>query len=358
MYLFIHNIIAPYRTPLFDELSMRHEIIVLYLKRRELRRRWQQDEKSLGHPSIFLKGAEIFGFYVHFHIVSIIFRERPKAVIVLDEDKNLLNLFLLLFFKPFLRFKIITWTGLYKDRDIFVLGRLLRIVRAVLYRFVDLAWCYSLGSSSYIATYLPSSRIFTGLQGYPYELLNYDRYYRPSTKFNDKRLVFVGYGTKRKGLDYFIEAFRKFNKSRGGKYTLDIVGDCSLLVDSIDFSGPDIVLHGHLDGPDKCRVMDHAMFHILPSYEDPWGWVVNEASFLSTPSAVSDRVMAKEMVNPLFIFQPNRESLYAIFEQISALSFDQYCELCQECSKESESHSLSKPIAAFSRINNVINLCK
>ena len=69
------------------------------------------------------------------------------------------------------------------------------------------------------------------------------------------------------------------------KLSINVIGGCNYLERLRKaYANYNINFYGHLDGNEKYSVMDESSFLILPSHDDPWGWVVNEV--LSLPSIV------------------------------------------------------------------------
>ena len=60
--LFIHNIIAPYRTPLFEALSKKYEIQVVFLEKMDADRKWSQRPEELHFDHKFLKNKNYYLF--------------------------------------------------------------------------------------------------------------------------------------------------------------------------------------------------------------------------------------------------------------------------------------------------------
>ena len=108
------------------------------------------------------------------------------------------------------------------------------------------------------------------------------------------KLVFVGGMLKRKGLDILIESVESLNRN-GVHVTLDIFGagqpEAYILGDSVS-----IRYKGILSQDDVQRTIINYDFLVLPSRNDGWGVVVNEALLQGVPVVVSDHVGAKCIV--------------------------------------------------------------
>ena len=60
--LIVHNIIAPYRTPLFDKISSQHELKVLFIEKTDEKRLWNQNTGSLNFDYGYLNTDYNFSF--------------------------------------------------------------------------------------------------------------------------------------------------------------------------------------------------------------------------------------------------------------------------------------------------------
>ncbi len=112
-------------------------------------------------------------------------------------------------------------------------------------------------------------------------------------------VLFVGQLIKRKGILILLEAFRLLRKS-GVTVSLLIVGTGQLEKDVKEFadkySDNSICLTGHVEMKDLPKYYGIADIFILPSLEEVWGYVVNEAMASGLPVIVSDVVGAADEI--------------------------------------------------------------
>lgn len=112
-------------------------------------------------------------------------------------------------------------------------------------------------------------------------------------------VLFVGQLIKRKGILILLEAFRLLKKS-GVTVSLFIVGTGQLEKDVKEFadkySDNSICLTGHVEMKDLPKYYGIADIFILPSLEEVWGYVVNEAMASGLPVIVSDVVGAADEI--------------------------------------------------------------
>lgn len=110
-------------------------------------------------------------------------------------------------------------------------------------------------------------------------------------------VLFVGQLIKRKGILILLEAFRLLRES-GVTVSLLIVGTGQLEKEIKEFadkySDKSIYLTGHIEMKDLPKYYGIADIFILPSLEEVWGYVVNEAMASGLPVIVSDVVGAAD----------------------------------------------------------------
>ena len=359
MIVVVHNIIAPYRTPLFNKLYQQlGDFAVLYSNKKDTGRRWDQDPSKLSHNARFLSTISIFQFNFSYDLIYQLIRLKPKYVFCLDDDKNFLNFLQVVLFSYFFGYQVISWCGLYRDKNILILTRILNSIREIAYRRVSKTWAYSKATKSYMVNKfnLDENSVFTGLQGYPSELVKYKSTNSLESRYSKKSLVFVGYIDHRKGLEYpLLSAFKNYcNANQGTKLSVNVVGDCNYLEKlRKTYANYKVNFYGYLDGEEKYAVIDESSFLVLPSHDDPWGWVVNEASLLSLPCIVSKNAMANEMTASELIVAPTTEEFENIFKRLEEMSLDDYKILSRNAKFLSEQHSLSKTIKSFHRIISI-----
>lgn len=116
-------------------------------------------------------------------------------------------------------------------------------------------------------------------------------------KFKDNRLAFLYLGQliNRKGLDLLLKAFSEI---KDDKWCLIIVGNGSdeiklkSLANRLNIEADKLLFHPAVSSKDISSVISCADVFILPSRNDGWGVVLNEAASLSKPMIASDMVGA------------------------------------------------------------------
>lgn len=135
------------------------------------------------------------------------------------------------------------------------------------------------------------------------------------TPWQDRAFVFVGRFVDKKNLLMLIEGYARYVAVAGdGARALLLVGGGPLdhaLRTAIAAHGLEgkIRLPGFLPAEDVSRMLADALCLVLPSIEEQWGLVVNEALAFSLPVIVTDAVGARDaLVRTLdngFVVEPN-----------------------------------------------------
>jgi glycosyltransferase involved in cell wall biosynthesis len=119
------------------------------------------------------------------------------------------------------------------------------------------------------------------------------------TAFKDRYFLIVARCVEKKNLFAALEAYTNYAQSRGAESrSLHLVGSGPLeskIRDYIHARGlKNVVLHGFLNEVQIAQLFKDALALMLPSTEEQWGLVVNEALALSLPVLVSDNVGARD----------------------------------------------------------------
>ncbi len=144
----------------------------------------------------------------------------------------------------------------------------------------------------------------------------------------DFKYLFVGRLISKKNLNFLINTFNKINKK------LTIVGTGLLENDLKEISNSNISFSGFVPNSEIWEYyLNHDIF-ILPSLVEPWGLVVEEAVYFSIPVLVSDSVGCKheivEKTNTGIIFSPTDEfSLINAIDKLES-NYSLYFENCKK----------------------------
>ncbi len=120
-------------------------------------------------------------------------------------------------------------------------------------------------------------------------------------KWQARRLLCIGRGIHKRGIDILVEAHRRLNADQPAPLHLDLVG---VLPHELKEAGPHVTCHGYLDKQDPIQrerytqLLRDATLFVMPMREGPPPGVVNEAALAYTPVLISDIWGVGELVSP------------------------------------------------------------
>jgi len=362
--LFFHNIVAPYRTPLFNHIAKKVDLEVCFLNIHDKDRMWDQSDRGFLFKYFFSQSVnfKVLGKKLSLNID--ILRRYSKAnfdvVIFLDDPENIVSMFAAIFyFKFFKRTKVILISPRFRSYVSVVDGffssvfkRIIDVFRFPMYFMADRIWCYSKETKNILSKYVSEKKLIVGFQGYPEQdvkLYLTEQYFQ--RKFDSKEIIYLGYLNKRKGVDVLIKAFNVV-KSRGLKLNLKIIGDGEYRAEIEAATDSSIQMMGYIGGLEKYTHIQNSMFLCLPSHSDSWGWVVQESHICATPVITTRQVVAREILpSQDYVYESaNVDNLVDIFTKISELSYLDYCNLCLASHESSKEHTIKKAMDSFDEI--------
>lgn len=298
----IHNIIAPYRIPIFEDLA-NHPIIdlkVFYCAKTHSNRNWEidtretYDYKVLAGICIHIGGIN---YHVNPSIVLELLRSKFDVVILAgctDFTTQIGFIFSKLFKKP-----VIIWSeGILSARS--KIGKLISPLTNCMISNADAIIVPGKLSRQYhISCGASPERVFIGPSivdnDYYIDQCSSIKQKKESIKKelgigNNKIIVFVGRLVVKKGVQILLEAFQLLRSSRDD-ISLLIVGDgperdqFETWVSDHNIQG--VIFTGWTDGDEKVKYYAIADVFVLPTMEDVWGLVVNEAMCCGLPIITS-----------------------------------------------------------------------
>lgn len=316
--VFFHNIVAPYRHSLFEELSKQVELEVWYSTLKTKDRKWSTTIPStyrsrvLGSIIIYLFNRPLILCPFLTQKISI---SKIDAVISVFTRSNLFDIYLLARYCKKRKIPLILFIGDVEDNaycdevpsfvsKIFnhVKGRILSLADAyIYYSNLSREWAESRGASG---------PFVTGTQ-----VLEGNQTPRVAIDTRKKQVVglFVGKMEPRKGVDLFPSVLSQIAVNVRQQLHLKFIGsgpNCSV-VDAIRLLG---VSTEHIEDLPRELLWDeyrNADFLIVPSRHDPWAFVVNEAMSVGTPVLISKQAGAAELAESAgWVFDVRIESSF------------------------------------------------
>lgn len=335
----LHNIITPYRTPIFEKLSQVPFINLkaFFFSESAKNRRWKVKNdfkfayEVLPGISLNFKSEDLFTYRLNPTIVYHLIKNNFDVLITAGYDSfaSHISFFICkLSRKPF-----ILWAGSTVNESNWRRTVSLPWVKFMV-RHSDAYIAYGTRAKEYLV-YLGAKeeRIFTAIN-----TVNLDHFSERSrlskTEKNEikdrlhiknkKVILYVGQLIERKGLRYLIKAFDHL-KRKCANISLLIVG---YGYQEEELKGlcrkeriKDVYFAGHIDIDDIPKFYGIADLFVLPSTEEVWGLVINEAMACGLPIITTDKVgasadLVKEGVNGYIIEEKNIAQLYEAMKKI------------------------------------------
>lgn len=305
----LHNMIAPYRVPIFTELSRSLELLVRFSTRSTSDRVWNQPH-SLSFPHrvggsvvVYKAGRPLF---LTFGAAGDVAAFQPDILWAVLTRSNALDVSLLARYAKIRSIPFVVWSGELPSKHA-------RSGASVIEGFLDRMLCKSLQSAAGAVFYTQSAEVYARQRGFHGEAIVGGQILDPGFQAGGARYVarqdqefrfaFVGKFEPRKGLDLLLAALSEIVSSRlhgsPACLQLDLVGGEPEDLWKV-WSGPTppgllLRCHGRLRRDAAAAIMRKADALVLPSREDPWGFVINEAMSLGTPCICSLQAGAAEL---------------------------------------------------------------
>jgi len=332
----VHNTIAPYRHPLFESLSQDLDLVVYYCSVKHSSRKWDlwprnYDYKYKILPRIPFK-TPLGSNSLNLSIITELVLNKPHVLILSTYTDP--TTWLAYFVAKLLKIPLIYWTEGIKEPQS-ILGKISRPLRALFVKKsgsiivpgrLSKNYVISLGADPekvFIAPNAIDNKLFVETSG---KYVAHTDQLKAQLGFKDKVLIlYVGQLIERKGVKYLLNAYAKIKK----EYTnvaLLILGsgpsesNLRKLAISIELRDFRIFPSG---SSLKKLIMLYSVsdIFVLPTIEDIWGFVINEAMICGLP-VVSTRSSqaALEMVhsgeNGYVIEAGDSEELYVALKNL------------------------------------------
>jgi len=336
----VHNIVAPYRVPLFEALA-RHPTIdlqVYYCAKTHKNRRWDVLESNTYSykvlPGIHLGVFDVF-YSINPSILTHLAANRYDCVI-LGGSSDFTTQFSF-FISNALKLPVILWSEMFERGE----GSLAKFVAPLTRFFIRNADALIVpGSRSrdfHIKRGAAPEKVFIAPN-----IINNDVFFAKSSAFkrrgaqlkddlhlgNNMIVLFVGELNERKGVRFLLRAFTKL-KSERENTTLVIIGDGELKSKLIQLVSNESLTHiiftGWISEEEKIKYYAIADLFVLPTLSDVWGLVVNEAMACGLPivtttaaGCASDMIVEGENG---FIVEP--QNVDALHEAMRRIVYDE-----------------------------------
>lgn len=139
----------------------------------------------------------------------------------------------------------------------------------------------------------------------------------------DKLIIYLGQFIERKGVIFLLDAFKRM-KNEFNSLGLILVGNGPLITDYKNFCEKNnlknVYFPGFIEHDTKIKYYSVSDVFVLPTLQDHWGLVVNEAMLCKLPVVITKMAGASEMVedgkNGFIIDEADVDQLYEKIESI------------------------------------------
>ncbi len=332
----IHNIIAPYRIPLFEELARNPniELFVYFTSESEKNREWIVNHNFSFNYKILPKVTLNLGKETFYHINPTIIRElyNGKFDVIISAGYSSFTNQIAFFVAKSLNIPFILWSGSTENEH-----SLLRIISLPFVKYVvkrsDLFIAYGTNAKKYLVKLGASEeKVFISFNSVD---TNFFKNAILDLKLNKNDLkekfglnykfvvLYVGQLIERKGIKYLLEAHKKLNRIYD--VGLVIVGNGNEKSELIEWTKINNINNVHIfDFVQKdalpCFYAVADIF-VLPSSEEVWGLVLNEAMACGLPVISTNAVGAsvdliKNEINGFIVEPKNEIQLYDSINKI------------------------------------------
>jgi glycosyltransferase involved in cell wall biosynthesis len=302
--LLFHNIVAPYRHALFAELATRVELEVWYSTLRTRDRAWSTQVPA-GYPYVDLRGLTLYALgrplTVCPGLIRRVRKHRPDVVIAVLTRQNAIDVRRLARWCRAAGARFVPWVGDVRvseaqDQVPGLIAKPFAALTESALRMADGVISYSGLTDQWLDRRVPRTPRVTGTQ----VLASTGE----SPRFEPRddqtlRLLYVGKLEPRKGITGLVSAVRQLETRWRDRLEILVAGTGPQAVElqQLEHDGVRVKLLGHVAGAQMPEVYRSADLLVLPSLEDPWGFVVNEAMSVGTPALVSRFCGSRELAS-------------------------------------------------------------
>lgn len=299
--ILLHNIITPYRLPLFQRLSKQVDLHVFFCKSKITGRLWPASLKNYSFKGEALRNITlpIGGLVINPSLVFRLLTNPCDVYIVGENSENILSILTTLFIAKIFGRPFIVWSGVVETNYVSHSGMsfLWKIGKAIvegyrkfLYRFTDSFIAYGKAAKRYLTKKgVSGDKIYIGTQVISKHGIKRVSVSKEDVGFKDKKIIlFLGYLVKRKGIEYLIKAFKQMDR-RDTVLIIAGAGREEKRLKSLAGNREDILFPGYVTGREKAKYYSIADIFVIPTLHDPWPQVINEAMAYGLPIITTDR---------------------------------------------------------------------
>jgi glycosyltransferase involved in cell wall biosynthesis len=332
----VHTKVAPYRHPLFEELSRKVDLMVYYCSIKENWREWNSWPRKYNYrykvlSGVFIRTA-IGEFSLNPSVSKEMIRNKPNIIVITGYTDP--TMWITFAIAKLLKISIIYWTeGIKEPRSI--LGMITRPLRMLLIRRSNAIVVPGRLSKKYaISLGADAEKVFIAPNAIDNELfIKLSRKYQAckdelKSQFGLKSkviILYVGRLIKKKGVEHLIYVYGRL-KQEHDNLVLIILGGGPLEYYLKNLSSS-LKLKDIIFVPSVMKIEELIKFYcladifVLPTLEDVWGFVINEAMacglpVISTYASQAATEMIRSGENGYIVNITESNQLYGVLKRL------------------------------------------
>lgn len=307
-----HNIIAPYRIPLFAAVAENYELTLLFANSSDSSRKWSQKIEDKNFKSINLKKVGVGPFILNPNIFSVFRNIKTDMYLISDNEENLFTNLCIVFLAKLQSRPYVVWSGhipinestihpadfhksFFHSRPIkSFFFAITKLGNSIIYRNARSFLAYSEYTRQFlISQNVENDRIVVGTQAMSPTLLPVSTKKRKLPK--KINVLYLGYLRPEKSVDLLVKAVLELPSS---KIELHIVGDGPEIhnLKAIANNAKNINFYPYANGVEKANWYSSVDLCVLPTYYDPWAHVITESLYYNTPVLITTSAAVSEII--------------------------------------------------------------
>ncbi len=330
---FMHNVISPYRLPVFEEVAQIADIEVFFCTSKTSDRQWNTSLKGYHFKHKVLPNFRIGPFFFNPTLLWRLMFSRYDMYLVGDFPEMACSTFLTILIAKINRKPVILWSETIDNNVIYyqhlaistkyhhrtalrLLNRSINIYRRVLLASASTYVALSNSARQFLITEGVKPRlILTGPQVLPAAQLAAPNQLKIHSPYAGKTVIlYLGYFNVLKGIDDLIAAMSQVSDPN----TVLLIagaGPEEQSLKALASTDRRIMFLGYTDSVAKANLMTWADIFVLPTLADCWGLVINESLHYGTPVITTSAAGAAQLIedgtNGLLITPRDRDTLSA-----------------------------------------------
>jgi glycosyltransferase involved in cell wall biosynthesis len=332
----IHNTISPYRHPLFEELSKSLDLVVYYCSVMHSSRKWDLWPRDYGYkykvlPRIPFK-TRLGDLSLNPSIVREIAGHKPQVIVFGGYVDP--TMWLVYAICRILQIPMVYWVESTREPTSF-LGKVSRKIRTFFIEKADAIIVPGDLSRRYILSIgVSKSKVFVAPNAIDNELFidssvkhhTLDESARDEYGLEGKVVILcIAQLVKRKGIEYLLQSYRRLEQEIDN-VALIIVGSGPLEASLVHFADylrlkEFRILPSSMSFEKLTRLYSIADIFVLPTLEDIWGFVINEAMasglpIVATQASQAAQEMVQHSENGYLVKKADSERLYEALKDL------------------------------------------